>query len=97
MAPFLAELLTDSYDVVRYIGYHSLKKIPGYADFDYDFVGEESSRRESRASVIDAWNRSSDRPVFSIPLMIDSDGKLMKDAYQRLRNNRLDPPIVLIE
>ena len=36
MAPLLAELLTDSYDVVRFIGYHSLKELPGFSEFEYD-------------------------------------------------------------
>ena len=45
MAPFLAELLTDSYDVVRFIGYHALKELPEFSDFDYDFVGSEQSQQ----------------------------------------------------
>ena len=97
MAPFLAELLTDSYDVVRFIGYHSLKSLPQFADFQYDFVGPVPDREAGRTQVIERWQESSDRPVSSPSVLIDAQQKLIEAAVEALRKQRLDPPMKLIE
>ena len=97
MAPYLAELLTDSYDVVRFIGYHSLKELPDFADFEYDFVAPEAYRQQSREQVLDSWNEKSNRPSPSESLLIDTQGTLKRNQFQQMRNERLDPPVILSE
>ncbi len=97
MAVYLAELLTDSYDVVRFIGYHSLEDLPGFEDFEYDFVGSEESRRVGRLVALDTWNRRPDRPAPSESLLIDARGRLNEDRFREIRNRRLDPPVILAE
>jgi len=97
MAPFLAELLTDSYDVVRFNGYHSLKDLPGFSDFKYDFVGSKDSQQRKCFDALKVWTEQIDRPTPSGATLIDQRGGLMKDNFQRLRKQRLDPPVVLIE
>lgn len=97
MAPFLAELLTDSYDVVRFIGYHSLRALPEFSDWQYDFVGPTKARELSLEKVIEKWGRSERRPTPSRALLIDAQTMLMKKEFQTLRDQRLDPKMKLIE
>ena len=97
MAPLLAELLTDSYDVVRFIGYHSLKELPGFSEFEYDFVGPEEARERGRTQALKQWKELEDRPSPSAPLLINERRELIEKEIQVMRSQRLDPPIKLIE
>ncbi len=97
MAVYLAELLTDSYDVVRFIGYHGLEELPGFDDFDYDFVGPEEARRAKRRRALEIWNERSDRPAPAEALLIDAQGALQEQRFREMRSRRLDPPVILAE
>ena len=97
MAPFLAELLTDSYDVVRFNGYHSLKELPDFSDFVYDYVGSKQSQELGRNRVLQKWIESNNGPSHSKALLIDDQKTPNKKAIQALRSQRLDPPMTLIE
>jgi len=97
MAPYLAELLTDSYDVVRFNGYHSLKSLPEFSDFEYDFVGSKQSQQQGRRSALQRWSESDKRPAPSRPLLISDERRLIRKAFQAMRHQRVDPPITLVE
>ena len=97
MVPYLAELLIDTYDVVRFIGYHSLKELPGFADFEYDFVGSKATQQQGRKSALKRWIQSDNRLPPSAAVLIDKDGKLETQRYQLLRQQRLDPRMILVE
>lgn len=57
-APFLAATLVDPYDVVRAIAGRSLKTLPGYEAFVYDFIAELSVRQAAAARARAAWAES---------------------------------------
>ena len=97
MPPYLAELLTDTYDVVRFIGYHSLKDLPDYSDFEYDFVGSQDSRTQARSKALKTWTESNDRPSPSVALLISELNALIEKDFQKIRNQRVDPVINLVE
>ena len=97
MAPYLAELMTDTYDVVRFIGYHSLKTQPAFAEHEYDFVGSKESQFRGREDVLKIWKAWIDGPTPSKSLLIDEEGRLIEGAFQQLRGERLDPKVILIE
>ena len=97
MTPFLAELLDDTYDVVRFIGYHSLKDLPEFGQFVYDFVGSTDSRKQARQRALEQWLQQTDRPSESKACLIDAEGKLIDADFQRIRKKRIDPPIFLNE
>ncbi|MEM9411173.1 MAG: multiheme c-type cytochrome, partial [Planctomycetota bacterium] len=97
MAPYLAELLRDSYDVVRFIGYHSLKALPGFDEFEYDFVGPESDRNRKSVQALKIWEAFANSPAVSRELLIGEKGGIIKSRYQQIRSQRLDPPFYLSE
>jgi hypothetical protein len=54
-APLLAPLLADSYGVVRQIAFRSLKTLPGFARFEFDFLAPPAELRRRRAAVLEHW------------------------------------------
>ena len=97
IAPYMAELLTDTYDVVRLIGHHSLRDMPGFSDFNYDFVGSEQARELGRTKALKLWNESDSKASPSRALLINEQNELIEKAIRMMREQRLDPPIKLVE
>jgi Cytochrome c552/Doubled CXXCH motif (Paired_CXXCH_1)/Cytochrome c554 and c-prime len=57
MAPHLATLLDDPYDAVRFIAIRSLRTLPGFADFQYNFVSSGPDRRQAQLRTMSTWDR----------------------------------------
>ena len=55
MPRFLAETLVDPYANVRYLSQRSLKAIPGFESFAYDYIGLPAHRAEARQRALDLW------------------------------------------
>ena len=92
MAPYLAQLLIDPYEAVRFIAHRSLKRLPGFAGFtEYDFVGPPDRIRAARERVIDMWRSlpgSPPGPQHRRPLLIDASGRLRSAEIARLLQAR---------
>lgn len=48
-AQLLVELLDDPYAAVRFVAHRSLRSLPGFADFAYDFLGTPAQRQDAQA------------------------------------------------
>jgi hypothetical protein len=96
LAPHLARLLDDPYGVVRHIANESLKKQPGFAQFEFDFIAPESERARLAKRAIAQWN---DLPggATGDAVLIDPDRQLMETAIQALLKNRDDRPFTIKE
>lgn len=93
MAPYLALLLTDPYEAVRYIAGRSLRTLPGYEAFPYDFVAAPEQRIEWRRRALDIWlnGRSRQERRGDPALLFNPDGTFIAEQVTRLaaeRNNR---------
>ena len=93
MAPFLAQLLSDPYDAVRFVSARSLQRLPGFTDFDYDFLAIPEKREMRRKQAVKLWNNlaNTSAPPKGEATLIDSNGILQKELLERLlkkRNNR---------
>ena len=53
--PFLAQLLTDDYSVVRYVAATAMKRFPVWKEEAYDYVGPPSIRESVKKQAIAAW------------------------------------------
>ena len=83
--PHLAELLNDPYEAVRYIAYRSLRSLPGYADFSYDYLAPQPERVERVVPLLQAWGASLQARQRREPeLLVDADGTLRADLMRRL-------------
>ena len=99
IAPFLAELLADPYDAVRYIAYASIRKLPGYKDFDYDFMGRPKNRVAARKKAAEQWERSGSSKAHSghDAILFDAEGRLRAEDIARLLSERDDRRVSLFE
>ncbi|MCA9216267.1 MAG: hypothetical protein KDB27_24530 [Planctomycetales bacterium] len=98
MPPYLAVLMADSYDAVRYVAYHSLLKNSKYDSFQYDFVSSQD-RQMAVSRVSKIWANSKDRSLWITGphLLIRDDGSLMKNDFSRLLQQRDNRPVLLNE
>jgi hypothetical protein len=78
---YLAETLTDSYAVVRYIGQRSLKRLPGFEGLAYDYIGPVEGRVQARERIL----QQASAPA------------LTRETIARLLRDRKDPPMELFE
>ncbi len=92
-APFLAHLLVDPYPAVRVVANRSLRRLPNFADFQYDLMGSATDREKARQGALAIWqaNQSSRQGTAKPHVLINADGSLDKTRFDRLsakRNNR---------
>src|SRR5262249_33705531 len=57
LPPFLAILLDDRYAAVRHIAHRSLKTLPGYENFKFDYIGSAQARAEGKQRAMSTWRR----------------------------------------
>jgi len=93
MLPHLAQLLDDPYDAVRFIAGRSLRTLPEFSSFDYDFAAPVDRRRDAQRRVMTTFARVRTRlPRPGDPrLLLTPDGDIDVPATLALlkqRNNR---------
>ena len=84
-APFLTATLTDPYAVVRAIAARSLVGLPGYAEFEFDFVGSPRRRQAAARLARAAWPK------------VETPAAIPVDAIDKLLRKRNDRPVTLAE
>lgn len=98
MPPFLAQLLDDPYDAVRFIASRSLKSIPGFAPLDYDFAAPQPLRYAAQLTTMRMWDRERGGIRLTQPaLLFDPRGSLQVDEMLRLLKTRNNRPVLLRE
>jgi hypothetical protein len=92
MAPHLASLLDDPYDAVRFIAGRSLRTLPGFNGFQYEFVAPAKERYQAQLRSMQVWERTLGQSRRSeSQLLMTSQGTVNIDVVLRLlkeRNNR---------
>ena len=99
MAPYLAQLIADPYDAVRYIAQRSLRRLPGYESFEFEFTAPKAQLREASERALQIWT---DRRIESglsgyEDSLINPDGTLQTETITRLLLQRDNSPIALNE
>ena len=87
MAPSLSVLMNDPYEAVRFIAHRSLRSLPGFGEFSYDFTGTPKQRSADVMKVIDVWRRSGAIAQFphAPALLLEADGSMKIDVTRLLR------------
>jgi len=97
-APHLAHLLNDPYSAVRYIAHRSLRQLPGFTDFNYDFVGPPQTRPKAEQEALERWSKLQSRPqAGNAHVFLKPDGTFDFVAAARLHQKRNDRPVRLRE
>jgi hypothetical protein len=55
MVPYLAELMADPYEAVRFIAFRSLRRYQAYRDLQYDFIALQAERDAEAVRVVQKW------------------------------------------
>ncbi len=98
MVPILAGLLDDPYGAVRYIAERSLRRLEGYADFEYDMLDDAATRQEAIRRVMKIWERRRPAGAARGPSLLQRpDGSFDWAALKRLLENRDDTKLALGE
>lgn len=87
-APYLAQLLEDRYDAVRFIAGRSLRRLPGFADFSYDFLAPPAARAAAHQQARRTWE-ALPRPA--------GGPDLDAATFRRLWSQRDDRPMNVFE
>jgi hypothetical protein len=109
-APFLAALLDDPYLAVRFMARRSLRKMPEFQDFQYDFLGPAAEVDAAFGQALQIWrdsisnqnsrrSHSRDRSplIFTKRTLISPNGTLDETLFNRLKSERDDRPVSLAE
>ncbi len=57
LAFYLGQLLEDPYSAVRYIANRSLRRLPGYQDFEFDYLGSVPQRAVAHEQALVRWHQ----------------------------------------
>jgi hypothetical protein len=95
MTPYLAVLMEDSYDAVRYIAQRSVKR-HGTDTAGYDFLHEPAERTVAVNRIRQNWSRAKRSPKQPADVLIGSEG-LQQDELDRLLARRDNRRIILTE
>ena len=93
LVPYLAQLLEDPYSTVRYIARRSLKSLPEFQDFTFDYVGRSEDRARVRQSAQGKWEQTHAKNLdrHGPAILIRAEGQVDLNAWERLlqqRNNK---------
>ena len=96
LPPYLTQLLNDPYDAVRYIALRSLRRIPGYEAFTYDYLGSEEHILKGMDRAWTQWETGT-APGYAKELLLQADGNIDRKTFDRLLRDRDDSPVYLQE
>ncbi len=98
MAPYLAQLLDDPYDAVRFGAARSLEALPGFDGFAFDFVSPPAARRQLQLRAMATWDRTRPHPGRTAPeLLMTPGGELDIQRVLSLLKQRNNRPMLLRE
>jgi nitrate/TMAO reductase-like tetraheme cytochrome c subunit len=90
MAPYLAQLLDDPYEALRFIVARSLRTAPGFQGFEYEFTATRASRLAAASRAMNIWKalRRESGARTDRELLFDADGNVRLDTVNRLVRGR---------
>lgn len=96
---FLPELMRDPYVVTRQVAYKALRTLPGFAEFEFDYLASPEQLQAKAHSAILTWisaaRTSLDR--HGTHLLLDVKGQFDVAAHTRLLKQRDNTPVSIIE
>jgi hypothetical protein len=96
---YLSHLLDDPYACVRFISFRSLRQLPGFQDFVYDFVGTAADRKAAVPRAASQWMSASsgDFDRYGEAVLLDASGAVDELRFAQLARARDDKIVDLRE
>ena len=99
MAPLLIQLLNDPYHAVRLIAHRSISDLPGFENFQYEFLAPSKARMRAQEQALATWqdqqNGSSTSPRAAV--LLGDDGQPNWPKLKRLLSERDDREMRILE
>lgn len=96
-APLLARTLDDPYAAVRYVAWRSLRQLPGYGDFKFDFPRRHELQGEAVEEALRRWRPGSLPRTAEARSLFDESGRPRQPRIELLEARRDDRPVILSE
>jgi hypothetical protein len=92
-------LLDDPYGVVRYVAARSLRTLPGFDDFEYDFLGTESELKARSRAALEVWRAGRAGPIEGkyTRVLMDERGEVKEEAVAALVSRRDNRSVTIQE
>ncbi len=97
MAPYLAQLLTDSYSATRQVAYRALLRIQGFEAFEYDYLAPRSELEEKATEATERWIGFGGPAEARPRLLLTEGSRIDVDAWLRLLTARDERPLAIVE
>ena len=97
LAPYLSQLLVDPYSATRQVAYRSIITLPGFRDFDYDYLASLAEREGKTAEVGERWRRAGGPDSAGAHLLMDEEGEIYVDVWLRILAARDRRPVTIVE
>ncbi len=94
-APVVGQMLNDRYLAVRFVAQRSLKRLKGFDDFDYDFLGTDEDCHGAVKRIHRRWSKQK-RTRVDANLLIE-EGGLDRTRFNSMLARRFDPDMMLLE
>jgi hypothetical protein len=93
IAPYLAQLLVDPYEAIRFVAQRQLGSLGLGSQLSYDFLAPQVQRAGAAQQLLQAWDSrpAGDRRRTDAELLLDAQGRVLREAWQehlRRRDNR---------
>jgi len=97
LAPFLAITLDDPYTAVRNVAGRSLGQLPGFEEFEYDFLAPKEQRSAAVQRALRKWKSETvGAAARGDQILLQPDGAF-RPEFDRLRQLRDDRPVDIAE
>jgi len=95
----LATLLNDPYSAIRFVASRSLRSLPGFEEFAFDFLASPRACDGAVSRAIETWRstRSDQTQVEERSVLLDQAGNVKQEEIDRLRNGRNNQPVSIAE
>ena len=98
LAPYCSLLLKDPYGVTRYVAARSIRSLPGYDDFEFDFLAPEPALLRYADGALNRWKASTRLPQRHGPtVLLTPAGDLMEPELFNLLRQRDDRSVTIKE
>ena len=97
LAPYLAQLLTDSYSATRQVAFRSISRLPGFQGFEYDYVASPAELGSKADEALRRWVGVGGGRATGSHLLIGDDGRVDPDEWRRLLAERNQTPLTIRE
>ena len=92
---YLSALLKDPYNAVRLLAYRSLSRQEGFHDIPFQYMGDNVDA--SATTARERWQQSMAQRRTGAAILIEEDGTVREDVFQRLLDQRDNRPVQLAE